>query len=106
MLNSCDRGKAFACGFLPQRCLKQGRLFHRTYSCHIAASVCRILEGWPQPKGRFLLAAVVDERLKNELSRAGLQDLRGDGFLIEVVGSPLRVSGCREDGAVVVLENL
>jgi hypothetical protein len=63
------------------------------------------------PQNLFLshssvIAAVVDERLKNELSRAGLQDLRGGGFLIEVVGSPLRVSGCRKDGAVVVLENL
>src|ERR1700690_156342 len=54
LLNSCDRGKAFACGFLPQRCLKRERLFpQELIAAHIAASVCRILEGWLEPKGRF-----------------------------------------------------
>src|SRR5579864_43090 len=52
-----------------------------------------------------LIAAVVDERLKNELSRAGLQDLRGGGFLIAVLGSPLRGSGCSKNSAIVFLED-
>ena len=38
-------------------------------------------------------------------SRAGLWDLRG-GFLVEVIGCSLGISGCRKDGAVVILENL
>ena len=36
--------------------------------------------------------------------RAGLRDLRG-GFLVEVIGGSLGMGGCRENGAVVVLEN-
>ena len=57
--------------------------------------------------GRWVsvIAAVIDERLKNELSRASLEDLRGGGFLMEVVGSPLRVSGCSKNGAIVFLED-
>ena len=37
--------------------------------------------------------------------RAGFGSLRG-GFLVEVIGCSLGVSGCRKNGAVVVLENL
>jgi len=36
-------------------------------------------------------------------SRAGHRDLRGN--LVEVIGCTLSMSGCREDGAVVVLED-
>ena len=36
--------------------------------------------------------------------RAGLEDLRG-GFLVEVIGGSLGMGGCRENGAVVVLED-
>ena len=36
--------------------------------------------------------------------RAGLRDLRG-GFLVEVIGSSLGMGGCRENGAIVVLED-
>ena len=72
----------------------------------IAARVCRFLrDGWNRKVG-FSFATVVDERLKNESSRAGLQDLRGGGDLVEVIGRTLGVSGCREDGTVVVLQNL
>jgi len=37
-------------------------------------------------------------------SRADLLDLRG-GFLVEVIHCSLGMSGCREDGTVIILEN-
>lgn len=45
----------------------------------------------------------IDE--SNGSGRAGLRNLRG-GFLVEIMGCFLGVSGCGKYGAIVVLENL
>jgi hypothetical protein len=45
-----------------------------------------------------------NRKVKRNQSRAGVPDLRG-GFLVEVVGGTLSVSGCRKNSAIVILQN-
>lgn len=59
-------------------------------------------EGHERPRSALRLLCVANGVLVS--SRAGRENLRG-GDLVEVIGCTLSMSGCSEDGTVVILEN-